>query len=289
LGIEFAGKDENPLMAEKPYGTLFICATPIGNMEDITVRVIKTLKSVDLIAAEDTRQALKICNRYHIRSPLTSYHEHNEKKRSKLLLEQLKSGKSIALVSNAGTPGLSDPGYRLIKACIEEGVAVEILPGPAAAIAALVVSGLATDKFVFEGFLPRRKGERGRALQRLVSESRTVILYESPHRILSLLQEMEELFEGRKVALVRELTKKFEEVVRGTPTEILSHFKSKAPRGELVIVIEGSREKREYSDEFIRARLESLMTEGLSKRDAIAKVATETGVARRIIYEKVRS
>lgn len=276
-------------MTKKTYGTLYICATPIGNMEDITVRVIKTLRSVDLIAAEDTRQALKICNRYHIRSPLISYHEHNEKKRSKLLLEQLKSGKSIALVSNAGTPGLSDPGYRLIKACIEEGVAVEILPGPAAAIAALVVSGLATDKFVFEGFLPRRKGERGRALQRLVSESRTVILYESPHRILSLLQEMEELFEGRKVALVRELTKKFEEVVRGTPTEILSHLKSKAPRGELVIVIEGSREKREYSDEFIRARLESLMTEGLSKRDAIAKVAAETGVARRIIYEKVRS
>lgn len=287
MDSEIQGKKS--LVTQKTYGTLYICATPIGNMEDITVRVIKTLKSVDLVAAEDTRQALKICNRYNIRSPLTSYHEHNEKRKGQLLLEKLKAGKSIALVSNAGTPGLSDPGYRLIKACIEQEIRVEILPGPNAAVAALVVSGLPTDRFVFEGFLPRRKGERQKALARLVSENRTMIIYESPHRILSLLEELEVLFRGRRLALARELTKKFEEVIRGTPKEILSQLKNKAPRGELVMVIEGSSERLEYSDEYVRSRLDRLMAEGLSKRDAIARIAAETGVARRIIYEKTKS
>jgi 16S rRNA (cytidine1402-2'-O)-methyltransferase len=287
MDSEIQGK-KSPV-TQKTYGTLYICATPIGNMEDITVRVIKTLKSVDLVAAEDTRQALKICNRYNIRSPLTSYHEHNEKRKGQLLLEKLKAGKSIALVSNAGTPGLSDPGYRLIKACIEQEIPVEILPGPNAAVAALVVSGLPTDRFVFEGFLPRGKGERRKALARLASENRTMIIYESPHRILSLLEELEVLFKGRRLALARELTKKFEEVIRGTPEEILSQLKNEAPRGELVMVIEGSSERLEYSDEYVRSRLDRLMAEGLSKRDAIARIAAETGVARRIIYERTRS
>lgn len=269
-------------------GRLYICATPIGNMEDITVRVIKTLRSVDLIAAEDTRQTLKICNRYRITRPLTSYYEHSERTKSRVLLEKLKAGENIALVSNAGTPGLSDPGHRLIKACIEAGIPVEVLPGPAAALAALVISGLPTDKFAFEGFLPRRKGDRRRALERLASEARTIIIYESPHRILLLLQEMEELFEGRRLALVRELTKKFEEVIRGTTAEISSYVKNKTPRGELVLVVEGASCKvKEYPDELIRAGIEKLMEGGLSKRDAVREIAVATGLAKRVIYEKM--
>jgi len=270
-------------------GRLYICATPIGNMEDITVRVIKTLRSVDLIAAEDTRQTLKICNRYRITRPLTSYHEHNERTKSRVLLEKLKAGENIALVSNAGTPGLSDPGHRLIKACIEAGIPVEVLPGPAAALAALVISGPPTDKFAFEGFLPRRKGDRRRALERLASEARTIIIYESPHRILLLLQEMEELFEGRRLALVRELTKKFEEVIRGTTAEISSCVKNKAPRGELVLVVEGApRKAKEYPDELIRAKIDELTKSGLSKRDAVREIAVATSLAKRVIYEKIK-
>lgn len=283
-------------------GRLYICATPIGNMEDITVRVIKTLRSVDLIAAEDTRQTLKICNRYRITRPLTSYHEHNERTKSRVLLEKLKAGENIALVSNAGTPGLSDPGHRLIKACIEADVPIEILPGPAAALAALVISGLPTDRFAFEGFLPRRKGDRRRALERLASEARTIIIYESPHRILLLLQEMEEMFKGRRLALVRELTKKFEEVIRGNTAEILSYVKSKAPRGELVLIVEGAPRKakdgstkltilslsKEYPDKLIWAKIDELMKSGLSKRDAVREIATATGLAKRVIYEKIK-
>lgn len=270
-------------------GRLYICATPIGNMEDITIRVIKTLRSVDLIAAEDTRQTLKICNRYRIVRPLTSYHEHNERTKSRVLLEKLKAGKNIALVSNAGTPGLSDPGHRLIKACIEADVPIEILPGPVAALAALVISGLPTHKFTFEGFLPRRKGERVRLLEKLASESRTIIIYESPHRILLLLQEMEEMFEGRRLALVRELTKKFEEVIRGNTAEILFYVKSKAPRGELVLVVEGvPRKVKEYPDKLIRARINELMKGGFSKKDAVREISSATGLARRVIYEKIK-
>lgn len=271
-------------------GKLFICATPIGNIRDITIRVIKTLKEIDLIAAEDTRQTRKLCHRYRIKSPLTSYHQYNERTRSKELVEKMKLGKNVALVSNAGIPGLSDPGHHLIKVCIEAGIPIEVLPGPNAAIAALVISGLPTNRFAFEGFLPRKRGERRRALNRLTNEGRTLVLYESCHRIASLIEDMVEIFGERRVVLVRELTKKFEEVIRGSLGEALKLTRERQLKGEIVIIVEGMPEKREeHSDEFIKARVKELREKGFSKRDAIAEVANSIGLARRIIYEKIKT
>lgn len=271
-------------------GKLFICATPIGNIKDITIRVIKTLKEVDLIAAEDTRQTRKLSQRYRIKSTLISYHQYNEKTRSRELVEKMKLGENVALVSNAGMPGLSDPGHRLIKACIEAGIPIEVLPGPNAAIAAMVISGLPTNRFAFEGFLPRKRGERRKALTKLAKEERTLILYESCHRIVSLIEDMVEIFGERRVVLVRELTKKFEEVVRGSLGEVFELVIERQPKGEIVVVVEGvSENKEEYSDEFIKARVEELKRKGLSKRDAIAEVAKSVRMAKRIIYEKIKT
>jgi len=225
-------------------GVLYLVATPIGNMEDITLRAIEVLRRVDLVAAEDTRHTKVLFDRHGIDTPLTSYHEHNERSKAAQLVKKLETGGSIAVVSDAGTPGISDPAYRLVSQAIDSGVGVVPVPGASSVLAALTVSGLPTDRFVFEGFLPWKKGARTRKLKELEVESRTVVFFESPHRILRLLGELDERWGGRRVAVARELTKRFEEVLRGTAGEVRGAIESRGkPKGEFVVVVEGLRRK----------------------------------------------
>ena len=221
-------------------GLLYIVSTPIGNLEDITLRALRTLKEVDLIAAEDTRHTRRLLAHYEIRTPITSYFEGNQIQKGEKLVARLKAGESIALVSDAGTPTISDPGYRLLIQCIEAGISIVPIPGPSACIAAASVAGLPLHNFVFEGFLSPKSGRRKRQLAELREEKRTLIFYESPHRIIVFLQDVLEVFGDRRVSVARELTKKFEEVFRGKVTEAIQRFQETAPRGEFTIVIEGS-------------------------------------------------
>lgn len=221
---------------------LYVVSTPIGNLNDITLRALQVLGEVDLIAAEDTRQTRKLLDHYGIKTPITSYHDHNKEQKTPVLLKHLEGGMDVALVSDAGTPGISDPGYYLIRRAIEQGVQVIPVPGPTASVAALVVSGLPTDRFIFEGFLPAKKGKRRRILSELATEERTIILYESPYRLQRTLNDILEVFGDRKMVAARELTKKFEEVIRGSVSELLDHFTQNRPRGEFVLVIEGHSE-----------------------------------------------
>lgn len=227
-------------------GVLFIVATPIGNLGDITVRALEILKSVDLIAAEDTRTTKVLLDHFEIRKPLISFYSYNEQRRVPDLIDRFKQGESIALVSDAGTPGISDPAYSIVRAAIDAGIPVVPIPGPTAFVAALVVSGLSTDAFVFEGFLPVKKGHQT-MLKRLAKEERTVILYESPHKILRTLADIQTYFGDRHVAVARELTKKFEEVLRGTVSSVLEQFSSRSIKGEFVIVIEGKKKEKNRS------------------------------------------
>lgn len=221
-------------------GKLYIVPTPIGNLEDITLRAIRILKEVDLILAEDTRNTSFLCKHYQIDTPIQSYHKDNEHKITERIIANLQNNQQFALVSDAGTPGISDPGFLLVRSCIANAISVECLPGATACIPALVNSGFPTDKFVFEGFLPHQKGRQKR-LQLLSTEQRTIVLYESPYRILKLLNEIQIYFGAyRRVAISRELTKKFEEVVRGTVEEAILHFNTKEPKGEFVVVIEAA-------------------------------------------------
>jgi 16S rRNA (cytidine1402-2'-O)-methyltransferase len=218
-------------------GTLYLVATPIGNLDDITLRALETLKAVDLIACEDTRQTTKLLQRFEIRKPLVSLHDHNERQRAPELLKRLQAGESIALVSDSGTPLISDPGWRLVHDTIEADVPVTWIPGPTALIGGLVLSGLPTDRFVFEGFLPVKPGERRRRLEALKAEARTVILYESPHRLLRTLRAMHEVLGEVSISCARELTKKFEEVFRGPMSDVVRHFEQHPPRGEFVLAV----------------------------------------------------
>lgn len=221
---------------------LFLVPTPLGNLKDITYRAVEILGSVDLILAEDTRQAIKLLNHYQIRTPLQSHHMFNEHKSLKSVCAKIRSGKTIALISDAGTPGISDPGFLLVRECIQQGIPVETLPGPTALIPALVNSGLPCDRFCFEGFLPVKKG-RNKKLTSLETETRTIVFYESPHKLVKTLSEMCEHFgPDRKASVSRELTKIFEETVRGTLSTILDHFTNNAPKGEIVIVVDGKKE-----------------------------------------------
>ena len=222
------------------YGTLYLCATPIGNLQDITLRVLETLKTVDLVACEDTRKTLQLLNHFEISKPVTSYYEHNKMAKGNVIIQQLKEGKNIALVSDAGMPGISDPGYDLVQQCLEEDIPFTVLPGAVAAITGLVLSGLPTDRFAFEGFIPRQKKERLQYFQNLTQEERTMIFYESPHRLEDTLKTMIEVFPDRSMAAARELTKKFEEIVRGTPAEVLAHFEAEGIRGEFVLLLHGA-------------------------------------------------
>ena len=219
---------------------LYIVSTPIGNLKDITLRALETLKSVALIAAEDTRHTRKLLAHYNIHTPLISYFEHNKFVRGPQLARKLCEGEDIALVSDSGTPGISDPGYRLIQTAIENEIPVTAIPGPTALIAALILSGLPTDRFIFEGYLPVKSGARKRRLKEILHEKRTVIFYESPHRLLKSLQDIQQILGQREIVVLRELTKKFEQILRASAGEILKHFQKQPPRGEFVIIIKGA-------------------------------------------------
>ncbi|MFA5802964.1 MAG: 16S rRNA (cytidine(1402)-2'-O)-methyltransferase [Thermoleophilia bacterium] len=225
-------------------GKLFVTATPIGNLEDITLRALRVLKEADLIAAEDTRVTRKLLAKYEIKTPLVSLYEHNEKTRIPELLAKIRSGLKIAQVSDAGMPGISDPGYRLIKSCLDEGLPVEIIPGPTALINALVASGLPTDRFLFVGFLPPKSGGRRKLLEELKGERGTLVFYESPHRVKKALADVAEIMGDRPVAMARELTKMFEETIRGTAADILDRLGEKNVKGEIVLVIGGKTRKQ---------------------------------------------
>lgn len=221
-------------------GTLYLTGTPIGNLEDVSFRVIRILQEADLIAAEDTRYTRKLLSHYDIHSPLTSYHEHNEEKKAPYIIKKIKEGNNVALVTRAGMPGISDPGYTLVKTGIKEGIRMVPVPGPTALILALVISGFPTDSFVFEGFLGRSRKVRRKKLINLNKERRTIVLYESPHRLQKVLPEIREILGDRRAVIARELTKKFEEIIRGTLSEIEEVFQKKKPRGEFTLVIEGA-------------------------------------------------
>lgn len=270
-------------------GKLYICATPIGNLEDITIRVLNALKDVDLIAAEDTRHTIKLLNHYEISKPLTSYHEHNKIKKGPQLIMKLEEGQKIALVSDAGMPGISDPGEDLIKLCIENDIEVEVLPGASAVLTALVASGLSTEKFAFEGFLDRNKKKRRERLEILGTDDRTLIFYESPHRLTDTLKDMQEIFNDRNMVIARELTKRYEEIIRGSISDIINHFKTNTPKGEFVLLVEGGsikqRNEKSFEDIPIEDHIVLYMDKGLSKKDAIKQVAKERNIPKREVYK----
>lgn len=273
-------------------GKLYICPTPIGNLEDITLRVLKVLKEVDLIAAEDTRHTIKLLNHFEIKKPLTSYHEHNKREKGKTLIYKLLNGEDIALVSDAGMPGISDPGEDLIRLAIENSLEVIALPGATASILALVLSGLPTRKFVFEGFLPSNKKERKEALLKLKNEERTMILYESPYRIKALLGDMLNIFGERGIAVCRELTKKYEEVFRGSIEESIDKFNEDDPKGEFVVIVNGTSEveNNEQSQKWaylsIKEHLIEYISEGMSKKDAVKKVSEDRKLPKNEVYKE---
>jgi len=274
-------------------GTLYICPTPIGNLEDITIRVLNTLKNADLIAAEDTRHTLKLLNHFEIQKPLTSYHEHNKRTKGEVLVNKLLEGENIALVSDAGMPGISDPGADMIKLCIEEGISFEVLPGATATILALVGSGLDTNKFTFEGFLDRDKKGRRKRLEIIKKEDRTLIFYEAPHRITSTLEDILNILGNRHGVIARELTKRYEEFIRGSITELIEHLKLNPPRGEIVFLCEGVnleeeaiKEQNKLEEIPIKEHILLLMEDGLDKKSAIKEVAKLRNISKRDVYKE---
>lgn len=272
-------------------GTLYLCATPIGNLKDMTPRVVETLGQVDVIAAEDTRNSIKLLNHFEIKTPMTSYHEYNKVEKAKQLVAQLLGGKNIALITDAGTPAISDPGEVLVQMCYESGVPVTSLPGPAACITALTLSGLSTRRFCFEGFLPSDKKEKQEILQELKEESRTMILYEAPHHLIRTLEELYATLGNRRITLCRELTKKFETVLPTTLEAALSMYEEEEPRGEYVLVLEGKslQEKKQqqiasWEAMSIEEHMELYTTQGMDEKSAMKQVAKDRGVGKREIY-----
>ena len=274
-------------------GKLYLCATPIGNLKDITYRVVRVLGEVDLIAAEDTRNSIKLLNHFGIKTPMTSYHEYNKIEKGKKLIEKMLDGAEIALITDAGTPGISDPGEELVKMCYEAGIEVTSLPGAAACITALTLSGLSTRRFAFEAFLPTDKKEHQEVLKELQEETRTMILYEAPHRLLKTLKELEEVFgPERKLTVCRELTKKHETAFQTTFSEAITHYEETEPRGECVLVIEGkSREqiRQEEVNKWEEMSLEEHMDfyekQGIDRKEAMKRVAKDRGMAKRDVYK----
>lgn len=273
-------------------GVLYLCATPIGNLEDITVRCIRVLGEVDIIAAEDTRQTIKLLNHLEIHKPLISYHEHNKFEKGVQLVELLKSGKNIALVSDAGMPAISDPGEDLVKLCIDNDIDIIPLPGPTASLTALIVSGLSTVKFCFEGFLPSNKKERRERLQKLSTETRTIILYEAPHRLLDTLSEIREQLGERRISVSREITKKFEETIRADISRVINIFKERSIKGEYVLIIEGINEKelidielKKWDNISVEEHIIMYLQQGLDKKDAVKKVAEDRKLPKKEIYK----
>ncbi|MGB5993982.1 MAG: 16S rRNA (cytidine(1402)-2'-O)-methyltransferase [Candidatus Deferrimicrobiaceae bacterium] len=267
-------------------GTLYVVATPLGNLEDITLRAIRVLREVSVIACEDTRRTVKILNRYEVRTPLFIFHEYNKVRAGVSILRRLRDGENVALVSDAGTPAISDPGYELVREAIGGGVPIEVVPGPSALIAALVVSGLPTDHFTFEGFLPARREKRRKAMQNLATEKRTMIFYESPQRVTSFLREAAEIFGDRRACVVRELTKIHEEILRGTLPELDAEIsRRESVRGEITIVIGGGEKTVELSmEEIVKAALEDASG---SSRDLSREIAERTGLSRKEVYAEI--
>lgn len=272
-------------------GTLYLCATPIGNLGDMSPRVVETLRQVDVIAAEDTRNSIKLLNHFDIHTPMTSYHEFNKVEKAKQLVGQLLAGQDIALITDAGTPAISDPGEVLVKFCQESGVPVTSLPGPAACITALTLSGLSTRRFCFEGFLPYEKKERREILKELTDESRTMILYEAPHRLIATLEELYQTLGNRKITICKELTKKHESAWPTTLENALKHFEEEEPRGEYVLVLEGkSREEKKaeaiaaWEQMSIEEHMEYYENQGIDYKEAMKLVAKDRGVGKREIY-----
>lgn len=273
-------------------GMLYLCATPIGNLGDMTPRVTETLNNVDLIAAEDTRNSMKLLNHFGIRTSMTSYHEYNKIEKADYLVEQLLQGKNVALISDAGTPAVSDPGEVLVQKCLEAGITVTSLPGPAACITALTLSGLSTRRFCFEGFLPSDKKEKEQILSELKEESRTILIYEAPHHLVRTLQELYEALGDRKITLCRELTKKFETVLPTTIGEALLYYETQEPRGEYVLVVEGKslRQKKEerqasWQSMTIEEHMAFYTAGGMEEKAAMKQVAKDRGVPKREIYQ----
>lgn len=273
-------------------GTLYLCATPIGNLEDITYRVLRTLKEVDLIAAEDTRNSMKLLNHFDIQTPMTSYHEFNKIDKAYQLVGKLKEGKNIALITDAGTPGISDPGEDIVRICYEEGIEVTSLPGAAACITALTMSGRPTRRFSFEAFLPKDKKERAAVLEELKNETRTIIIYEAPHHLLKTIKELMDALGDRELTVCRELTKKYEEKMQTTFSSLLAYYEDKEPRGEYVLVICGkSREEiiKEQQSSWEQLSIEEHMAhyeeQGIDHKEAMKLVAKDRGVSKRDIYQ----
>lgn len=272
-------------------GKLYLCATPIGNLEDITFRVVRTLQEVDLIAAEDTRHSIKLLNHFEIKTPMTSYHEFNKQEKGRYLVEKLLEGTNIALITDAGTPGISDPGEDLVRLAYEAGIEVTSLPGASAFVTALTLSGLGTRRFAFEAFLPSDKKEKQTILEQLKNETRTIILYEAPHRLVKTLNELYTTLGDRKMALVRELTKKHETSLRGTISEILAVYEEKEVKGECVLIIEGKHQEELVKEEqekwlslTIEEHMEVYLSQGKDKKEAMKLVALDRGVPKRDIY-----
>ncbi len=273
-------------------GTVYLVATPIGNLEDMTFRAVRILKEVDLIAAEDTRNSIKLLNHFEIDTPMTSYHEFNKVDKAITLIEKLKEGQNIAVITDAGTPGISDPGEELVKMCYEQGIEVTSVPGPAACITAVTMSGQACRRFAFEAFLPKDKKERRRVLEEIKSETRTIIIYEAPHHLIGTLKELKDtLGSDRDITLCRELTKKHEEKEKTTIGEALSGYETKEPRGEYVLVIAGKSKaevieeaRAAFEDISIEEHFNQYINKGMDKKEAMKAVAKDRGVSKRDIY-----
>jgi 16S rRNA (cytidine1402-2'-O)-methyltransferase len=284
LLFEFVGLSQSPSAKIRSMGTLYLIATPIGNLEDITLRALRILREVDLIAAEDTRHTKKLLNHYEIKTPMLSYHEQNKKKQRNRVLQALELG-DVALVSDAGTPSLSDPGYELVQASYSNGHLVRPIPGPSATITALVASGLPTDSFLFLGYIPRRPSERSKFLQGVLNESHTMVVFEVPHRLRDTLEEMEVIFgPHRRMAVCRELTKIYEEVLRGTIQELREHFRDAEPRGEFTLVIAGAEKDLRWEEEAVRKAVISRLAEGQSPSEVARQIAAESKWLRRDVY-----
>lgn len=273
-------------------GSLYLCATPIGNLEDITLRVLRTLKEVDLIAAEDTRNSIKLLNHFEIKTKMTSYHEYNKVEKAVYLVEKMKQGMNVALITDAGTPGISDPGEELVRQCYEAGVPVTSLPGACACITALTMSGLSTRRFAFEAFLPYDKKERAEILESLKNETRTIIIYEAPHHLKKTLKECREYLGNRRMTVCKELTKKHEKKMRAFLDEVIAFYDENEPRGEYVLVFEGkSRQeiKEEEQESWAKLSIEEHMevyeSKGLDRKAAMKAVAKDRGISKREVYQ----
>lgn len=280
---------------EQKEGMLYLCATPIGNLEDVTRRVLRVLQEADVIAAEDTRQSIKLLNHYGIKTSLVSYHEHNKREKTPILVQRMLSGETVALVTDAGTPAISDPGEDLVRACHESGVPVTSLPGPSAVITALTLSGMDARRFTFEGFLPLDKKERQAVLSRFSGTTCTTIFYEAPHRLLKTLQLFVDAVGGRRrIAVCRELTKKHETIIHTTMAEAVDYFTEHEPRGEFVLVVEGldaDEQERQQQERWQQVPMEEHMKhyldQGMTKKDAMKAVAKDRGISKREVYAEV--